>query len=501
MGRRGLNVVVWGSAFALGVRCLLFAWEGLPELLSTRIELVTPVTSYNRLKEGLYLVESGLSPYAGDAYHQAPLLLWFFSFFFSSSMPQPSGEALTAAAAYLPTISHYATPALFIFTDFFIAFLLMFLSQNYLAHPTFTASSSASSSNAPSPSSPSSSSTSSSSSPTTSSPSASVVAANFNSSTSPPLTGEIVFCVYLTNPWTILTCVAQSTIVFNNLAVVLCLYAAVKGNVWLATLCLALGTYLSLYPALLIFPLVAIFHTYYKQPVQSAWVVGFAVVACYAVWLSALFYLSFLQLGSWGWLKEVYGFIFFAPDLTPNIGLFWYYFTEAFMHFRPFFIFVFQYHPVIYVLPLTVRFRRHGVFLFWIFMGLIGMLKSYPCIGDMAPYISLLPLFHVLNLAQNKRSVFICLGFVYLNVVGPIMWHLWINQGTGNANFFYAMTLIFFLFQGWLVRDCLTSASVLDDLMTQEEKQKTKKAQAQTTPTLPTPETAASSTAKAIKVD
>ncbi len=105
-------------------------------------------------------------------------------------------------------------------------------------------------------------------------------------------------------------------------------------------MCLALGTYLSLYPALLIFPLVAIFHTYYKQrsrpkawtfharthhrtravahtcartrtrdnmgcAVQSAWVVGFTVVACYAAWLSALFYLSFLQLGSWGWLKEV----------------------------------------------------------------------------------------------------------------------------------------------------------------------------------------------------
>ncbi len=175
-------------------------------------------------------MESGLSPYAGDAYHQAPLLLWFFSFFFSSSMPQPSGEALTAAAAYLPTISHYATPALFIFTDFFIAFLLMFLSQNYLAHPTFTASASSSNAPSPSPSSPSSSSSSSSSSTSTSSPSASVVATNFNSSTSPPLTGEIVFCVYLTNPWTILTCVAQSTIVFNNLAVVLCLYAAVKGS-------------------------------------------------------------------------------------------------------------------------------------------------------------------------------------------------------------------------------------------------------------------------------
>jgi len=49
--------------------------------------------------------------------------------------------------------------------------------------------------------------------------------------------------------------------------------------------------------------------------------------------------------------------------------------------------------------------RRHGVFLFWIFIGLIGMLKSYPCIGDMAPYISLLPLFHVLNLARMRSSL------------------------------------------------------------------------------------------------
>jgi len=55
--------------------------------------------------------------------------------------------------------------------------------------------------------------------------------------------------------------------------------------------------------------------------------------------------------------------------------------------------------------------------------------------------------------SENKRSVFICLGFVYLNVVGPVMWHLWINHGTGNANFFYAMTLIFFLFQ---VRSCFS---------------------------------------------
>ncbi len=46
-----------------------------------------------------------------------------------------------------------------------------------------------------------------------------------------------------------------------------------------------------------------------------------------------------------------------ATDLTPNVGLFWYYFTEAFTHFRPFFIFLFQYHVLVYVIPLTIRFR------------------------------------------------------------------------------------------------------------------------------------------------
>lgn len=210
------------------------------------------------MKEGIYLLEAGQSPYAGDAYHQAPLLLALFSLFPSSSSLSPQ--------------YYYTTPLLFVATDFAIAILLMLLSQRYLAHPTFIISSSASSSS------------SSSSTSISPSPSSSVTA---TTSTSPPLTGEIVFCVYLLNPWTILTCVAQSTIVFNNLAVILCLYAAIKGthlcqacslfatgraayieppgNLMLATLCLACATYLSLYPAILILPVAAILYTQAKK--------------------------------------------------------------------------------------------------------------------------------------------------------------------------------------------------------------------------------------------
>ena len=46
-----------------------------------------------------------------------------------------------------------------------------------------------------------------------------------------------------------------------------------------------------------------------------------------------------------------------VPDLTPNVGLFWYFFTEAFEHFRVFFLCVFQINAFLYVLPLSFRFR------------------------------------------------------------------------------------------------------------------------------------------------
>ncbi len=33
---------------------------------------------------------------------------------------------------------------------------------------------------------------------------------------------------------------------------------------------------------------------------------------------------------------------FLLPDLTPNPGLWWYFFTEMFEHFRPFYLIVFS---------------------------------------------------------------------------------------------------------------------------------------------------------------
>ena len=78
------------------------------------------------------------------------------------------------------------------------------------------------------------------------------------------------------------------------------------------------------------------------------------------------------------------------PDLTPNVGLWWYFFIEMFDSFRSFFLVVFQLHLLIYVIPLTLRLPPLEVLT--ILIGIISIFKSYPSLSDLTLYLSLLSL-------------------------------------------------------------------------------------------------------------
>ena len=67
MDRHSLSIVV----LAVSLRLFLFtAFPSLPDLLTNRVELSTPVTSFKRLQEGLFLYSHGVSPYDGGIFHQ-----------------------------------------------------------------------------------------------------------------------------------------------------------------------------------------------------------------------------------------------------------------------------------------------------------------------------------------------------------------------------------------------------------------------------------------------
>lgn len=230
-------------------------------------------------------------------------------------------------------------------------------------------------------------------------------------------------------------------------------------------LALSLAAYLSMYPILLLPPLVLLAydrqqpsHNYTKSfPVFAAKMAG-AVAAC----CLALYHLSvFIAGGSSEFLGSTYGVQLTLSDLAPNVGLWWYFFIEMFDPFRSFFLAVFWLHLSSYVAALCFRVRPQPLFVISALLGVFAIFKPYPSIADTALFLAVVPLFrHVVPL---MRYPFVISGtIIYAAFLGPAFYHLWIYAGSGNANFFYAITLVWSLGQTLLLSD-LTFAVLRDE--------------------------------------
>ena len=63
----------------------------------------------------------------------------------------------------------------------------------------------------------------------------------------------------------------------------------------------------------------------------------------------------------------------------------------------------------------------------------------------------------------DMRYIFLAFSMVsYAVLLGPAFLHLWMYAGSGNANFFYAITLVYSLAQIILVADALYAMVKVD---------------------------------------
>lgn len=227
---------------------------------------------------------------------------------------------------------------------------------------------------------------------------------------------------------------------------------------------LSFASYLSMYPLLLLPPLVLL--AFDRQAakrrinsgIQFAANNGLVVAGC----LSALLGMSYVLTGnSWEFLARTYGIQLTLSDLTPNVGLWWYFFIEMFDSFRSFFLAVFWLHLSSYVGGLTIRLRTQPLVVLVVLLGIFSIFKPYPSIADTSLFLGMLPLYrHVFPL---MRYTFVAAAtLMYATFLGPAFYHLWIYAGSGNANFFYAITLVWSLGQSLLVSD-LTFAVLRDE--------------------------------------
>ncbi|KAI7892047.1 GPI transamidase-like protein component PIG-U [Mucor mucedo] len=377
-------------ATALALRLALFSFPSVANTLVERVELSTPVTSFKRLTEGVYLYNNNVPPYDGGVFHQSPLLLCLFSFFM--------------------TLPSFTIPLVYSLMDIIIAHSLSNITRLKQQRDTLTTRLE--------------------------------VERDIQ-----PILPETVAALYLLNPLTILSCVSKSTLLFTNLSIILSLLSALKGKTKPTLFWIALASYLSFYPVMLTPALLLVLDN--QKIVYS---VGL-FVGC----LSILFGLSRVFVGSWDFVNSTYGTIIFVTDLTPNVGMFWYFFIEIFDQFRSFFMVVFQFHTFIFTAPICIKLRHQPVFAMTVLCGVMAIFKSYPSASDASLYLALVPIGD--ELFKYCRYGFLISNlFLYASGLAPIFWHLWIYAGSGNANFFYAITLVYNLGQVLLLVDLVYAA-------------------------------------------
>lgn len=242
--------------------------------------------------------------------------------------------------------------------------------------------------------------------------------------------------LYALNPLVLLSCISQSSVIFTNVCISTSLLCALQGNAVGCSLAIAMAGYLSLYPILLILPLAAILTTNQERSKLFGFAGGISGV---------LLGLSYWSMGeSWDFVRSTYGSIITFEKLFPNLGLWWYFFIEMFEMFLPFFKAVFNLFLVSFIGPITIRFHKQPFYAFVLCIGWITITKPYPSLGDAGFFLSFVPFFKPI-FGYLRYPLISCLLLLHSVLLSPIFYHLWVDLGSGNSNFFYAISLVYAL--------------------------------------------------------
>lgn len=149
-----------------------------------------------------------------------------------------------------------------------------------------------------------------------------------------------------------------------------------------------------------------------------------------------------------GWLAVLrsYYFPFSVSDLTPNVGLQWYFFTQTFDRFRLFFQLVLALLPATLssALCLTPSLGGRQPHLSGVLVCcVLQLLHPQPVLGGLAVCgCLLLPVGWLVGAWMRSVYVQVCV-LLFSVVMLQLMWFMWLSPGSGNANFFYFQTLLF----------------------------------------------------------
>ncbi|KAK9370798.1 GPI transamidase subunit PIG-U [Lipomyces kononenkoae] len=271
------------------------------------------------------------------------------------------------------------------------------------------------------------------------------------------LASWVIASIYLFNPLVITTNITRSTAVLSNAAMIGSIAYACYNRNLLSAMFLALASHMNIYTVYLVPPFLLLWTSRKGSGMAS----GAMYLLLYVALSAGLAAIGYFMTGSMQYLSATYGSLLFFEDLTPNMGLWWYFFMEMFDFFRPLFTYIFHLYSLIYVLPITFRLHNYPLIAITCIVGITTLSKSYPELGDLGVYVSLLTLSRFIF--ANVRYILVAtLVIIHALVLAPSFYHLWIYLGSGNANFFYAITLVYTIGLTIIVTDTLRATLVIE---------------------------------------
>lgn len=232
------------------------------QLLSNRVEIATPLNSWKRLIEGVYLYDRGINPYEDDSFHASPIMLIFFHYVMKN----------------LP----YMIPLLFTVMDLLTAYMLYKTAKAFVRALKISQ----------------------------------VKIMEYIPAESKDMVvdeiqmGEIpdyVLSIHLFNPYSVFNCAALTTTVVENLLMATALWSSSNGYRVIACASIAWATHEALYPGLLIVPLALAMgevHGGNKTVSYMKTIIGFVLCWGYLIYISGC-----IMNGSYNYAYNTYGFM------------------------------------------------------------------------------------------------------------------------------------------------------------------------------------------------
>lgn len=402
---------------AIFVRRALMMSDFITNAIMNRIEVSTPINSWKRVTEALYLLKQNIDPYNGDLFHEPPLNLYFYHYM-TENLSRRFLDLVYIISDILTATLIFKTCRKYVSDSLKNQKRIMCINRERLVNFKNMAGDS-------------------------------LMGVNEKGYASNIFLKEEnvkefpVYCVlvFLFNPFTLLNCVGRTCNVFINLINAGTIYSMVYEKYKLFILLVSVGTYESLYPIVFLAPALLIFGKTKSFTLNVA--LRVFLVICTLITIYILLEISHRLTGSWSFLNNVYGAIVDISDLRPNLGFNWYFFTEMFEHFDTLFkasihINIF----VLYILPLSIKFKKDPIFLSLTLIMVTTIFKTYPCVGDYGFYFGIIMIW--CNLLKNlHHSFFLFVAMLLTTVLYPVLWQMWIIFGCANANFYFGIGLGF----------------------------------------------------------